>query len=103
MTPRPHAAIIKAWADGATIQYQVDSTRQWITCETPAFSPTGVYRIKPSTIGFRVALFYSPGPNKHYVATVASKQREAEINDAEDNGLGSGFCRWLTDWTEVEL
>ena len=50
-TPHKHAALIKAWADGAEIQaWVVDTTRmckEWVTVVHPPWYPFVKYRIKP--------------------------------------------------------
>lgn len=43
--PHKHAELIKAWADGATIQYKTQHAG-WMTC-TPAWAESAEYRIKP--------------------------------------------------------
>jgi len=46
-TPHKHAELIKAWADGATIQYQTGD-RVWYDREgTPSWNVETAYRIKP--------------------------------------------------------
>lgn len=47
--PHKHAALIKAWADGAEIQYQYENTTMWVDLgDSPAaWHPTVQYRIKP--------------------------------------------------------
>lgn len=47
MTPRKHAELIKAWADGAEIQYRVRSTDHWRDCINPDWLIDVEYRIKP--------------------------------------------------------
>jgi len=42
---RKHCELIKAWADGAEIQYKKDG--EWITVADPMFSIEVEYRIKP--------------------------------------------------------
>lgn len=44
--PHVHATIIKAWADGAVIQYQ-DKDNCWILVGHPSWSCDLNYRIKP--------------------------------------------------------
>ena len=46
-TPHKHAALIKAWADGAEIEYKYFRSGQWIQIETPNWDATVEYRIKP--------------------------------------------------------
>lgn len=45
-TPHIHAALIKAWADGAEIECSPDG-KLWEYIENPAWSRTNKYRIKP--------------------------------------------------------
>lgn len=48
-TPHKHAQLIKAWADGALIEYWSKTTKQWIDVEAinPYWKETTEYRIKP--------------------------------------------------------
>jgi hypothetical protein len=43
--PHPHAALIKAWADGAVIQVKLGGT--WGTSSSPNWREDHEYRIKP--------------------------------------------------------
>lgn len=46
--PRPHAELIKAWADGAVIQY-LDDSGNWedVFGNSPTWGSANKYRIKP--------------------------------------------------------
>lgn len=44
-TPHKHAEIIKAWADGAEIEYKCEG--EWLPAEAPIWPCISVYRIKP--------------------------------------------------------
>ncbi len=44
-TPRPHADLIKAWADGAEIESKYGDGR-WTDCGSPMWVDGGEYRIK---------------------------------------------------------
>lgn len=58
--PHVHAAVIKAWADGATIQYQDQCTPDWTDCKVqPCWNIHCKYRIKPE-------------PKKLYIQTIRS-------------------------------
>lgn len=46
-TPHKQAALIKAWADGAEIQYSIGAGG-WKDCSPPSWSETLVYRVKPA-------------------------------------------------------
>ena len=45
-TPHKHAALIKAWADGAEIERR-DSDCYWISVNQPVWNTDSEYRIKP--------------------------------------------------------
>ena len=46
--PHKHAELIKAWADGAEIEYWNDYRNAWLEiCAHPDWMPTTKYRIKP--------------------------------------------------------
>ena len=48
-TPHKHAALIKAWADGAEIQWRSESHPGWEDAKTPNWYDNFDYRIKPLT------------------------------------------------------
>lgn len=46
--PHKHAAVIKAWADGAQIEYRPPSrSKAWYDCVVPRWSMLCDYRVKP--------------------------------------------------------
>lgn len=45
-TPHKHAELIKAWADGAIIQYK-NHVGDWLDRFKPTWDPGAEYRIKP--------------------------------------------------------
>lgn len=47
---RPHAELIKAWADGAEIEYRCPDMECWYPAKTPTWDPKTEYRIKPNEI-----------------------------------------------------
>lgn len=54
--PHKHAEVIKAWADGAEIEFFDFYKRAWATCSSPLWCEKLEYRIKPSpkkTVGYR--------------------------------------------------
>lgn len=63
--PHVHAELIKAWADGAEIQYKNLTGGEWITfskTESPCWDPLRCYRIKPQPKpDRRVTYFPAPG------------------------------------------
>lgn len=47
-TPHKHAAVIKAWADGAEIEYRYLPRDEWRSCKhAPAWCSSTEYRVKP--------------------------------------------------------
>lgn len=49
-TPRKHSLIIKAWADGAEIQYWDPYIERWVDIAHPSFLHETEYRIKPQDV-----------------------------------------------------
>ena len=45
--PHIHAKEIKAWADGATIQWGEIETGKWFDVDCPSWEPDDKFRIKP--------------------------------------------------------
>ena len=90
-----HADIIKAWADGETVQYYNIFCGDWqdVAHDIAAWHPSEKYRIKPKTIRYRAALMASA--HSEY-ETFALSQLEEEVVSEDAN-----FVRWLTDWIEV--
>ena len=46
-TPHKHAELIKAWADGAEIEFYSEPSKQWIFTAFPSWIPDYQFRIKP--------------------------------------------------------
>lgn len=47
-TPQVHAELIKAWADGATIEVYHAGTCRWLYTSNPCWETEKQYRIKPN-------------------------------------------------------
>lgn len=93
--PHKHCELIKAWADGAEIQFFNHFTRSWEGLNEPTWSDETEYRIKPKTILYRAAIYKFTGG----FATAA-------VNDAEqEQAIANAPCfiGWLTDWIEEEV
>jgi len=54
LIPHKHAGVIKAWADGETIEVKANTyAREWVVTGNPTFIPNMEYRVKPKeTVGF---------------------------------------------------
>ena len=56
--PHVHSEVIKAWADGAEIEYRHDSTHEWRTSDCPQWRLYTEYRIKPQPAIVKKYTFY---------------------------------------------
>lgn len=43
----PHADVIKAWAEGAEVEFRYTPECSWLDVENPAWTPEYEYRVKP--------------------------------------------------------
>lgn len=46
MKPHKHSELIKAWADGATIEVKYDEDNSWVEVEKPEWNEHAEYRLK---------------------------------------------------------
>ena len=53
-TPHIHAKVIKAWADGAKIQWYNSAIDRWSDIVTPSWNINYKYRIKPEPKKFNL-------------------------------------------------
>lgn len=99
--PHVHAEVIKAWADGAEIEYQVEGDNHWWATDSPSWSPRVSYRIKPEPIKTR--------PYRRWISKIDAQDGcEYSVHTAstEDYGVESlhkqhYFVRWIdTEWQE---
>lgn len=96
--PHKHAALIKAWADGAEIQCRHQShLGAWVDAAVPQWHIDWDYRIKPKTIKYRNFLWKTG--SEQLVVCVTNEQE----NYIEPRINWSGFLEWLGDWQEVEV
>lgn len=67
-TPHKHAAIIKAWADGAEIEIQRDPPRRgWDDCHNPSWRSDRTYRVKPEPHKWQKEMdAFAPGKTIQY-------------------------------------
>jgi hypothetical protein len=74
MKPHKHAELIKAWADGAVIEFK-SSEFSWEVIDNPTWSPDNKYRVKETEIhDFTMIIFASP-----FVETSKWKEQEANL------------------------
>lgn len=158
-TPHKHAAVIKAWADGAAIECRPPAPsvchNQWITvlavapewltdweyrvkphqwqevidahaagkavqfkhadspvtgpwyeahknvATTSYDAPNLMWRIKPATVRFRLALVLNAAYTGGFKVAAVHNSDHAKQVERIVGGIG-GFVRWLGDWQEVE-
>ena len=88
-TPHKHAAIIKAWADGETIQYKMPGMEGWVTCHAhPCWDETTSYRVKPELKPDTVS-YYSLGFLKRYARETSSNNNDDAIAIMFDGETGN--------------
>jgi len=92
-----HCDIIKAWADGAEIEYFHTGCQQWFKAPSPQWNEDTEYRIKPKEefLKYKVALFKFPD-GEFYTVTYKS---EAYIIAEQFEE----FVMWLTDEQTVNI
>lgn len=73
-TPHVHAELIKAWADGAEIQFFNPATNEWTDIESPDWMPHVQYRIKPEK---------KPDIHMYYNATFYPDRKFTDIKDCK--------------------
>ena len=80
-TPHKHAALIKAWADGAQIEY-LDSYGRWENAgSTPAWNPGVQYRVKAATIVRFAPVLQNPRGGVTVAYAVTSKEPAANAGN----------------------
>lgn len=72
--PRKHAAIIKAWADGAEVEFLDRPSGRWTQATTPTWSYDTEYRIKPEPKPDIVGYDFIRSPRQIYGNFVAAEE-----------------------------
>ena len=97
MKPHKHAELIKAWADGAEIEFRFPGTGVWLLAYDPNWDGDIEYRINPP----KQVVRYKRYLNKASDGTVYA----AIVNDLIGNiscDVYPCFVRWIDDeWQEV--
>jgi hypothetical protein len=102
--PHKHAAVIKAWADGAIIQY-LSVCGDWrdVMDNRPLWGSTIAYRVKPTpkrTVGYRR---YAHTDSRGTTAVCLLHQDTTASWNAADVEKVRGFVRWIdTEWQYYE-
>lgn len=75
---RPHAHLIKLWAEGHQIE-KMNHRDQWLPCPNPCWESTGVYRQKPATQTRFIPIFRMPA------GTVYMAEGKITLADCKSN------------------
>lgn len=70
---RPHAHLIKLWADGAQIE-KLNAHHIWVPCTTPCWEPTATYRQKPAHQTRWVGIYRMPAGSVYIAEGKISKE-----------------------------
>lgn len=93
--PHKYAEVIKAWADGADVEYRYEEGAKWRPCKAnPSWHAETQFRIKPPPIRYRNVLM--DGVNGPYVVTVMYSDKEVDLSSNK-------IIRFLDVWKEVEV
>jgi hypothetical protein len=87
-TPRLHADLIKAWADGAEIEARQGSSTIWVTVESPTWSIHGTYRIKTEPKPDVVEQYVAKGYTKYSGVRVAEHWERENLRLTFDGETG---------------
>lgn len=98
-TPHKHAKLIKAWADGAKIQWLRPDGR-WVDLQVaPAWHTTDEYRIKPEPKKVQIRFYLWNYQNKIRLGSWNSDWAGTQ-NEIENS---TSFIKWLSDTEEREF
>ena len=89
--PRPHAELIKAWADGADIQY-LAGNGIWTDAAFPYWAKDQTFRIKPESVEIFYRRYLSFYPSQVYRVWSHNKDNLTTCADIEK---GEYFFKWI--------
>lgn len=87
-TPHKHAALIKAWADGAEIETRPYSDADWFIVEDPRWHSQRDYRIKPEPKPDVVEKYKASGYTKYGGVRVAEHWERENLKLTFDGETG---------------
>lgn len=95
-TPHVHVELIKAWADGAKVQWFKPSLNDWVDIRSPIWNSEIKYRIKPEPKKVQLRFFEdTSGRVRCWTDSWAS-----DLKRAEEMSL---FKRWVSPLEEREF
>lgn len=87
--PHKHADLIKAWADGAEIEYlNVGANSVWAVAKSPRWDGQGEYRIKPEPKPDVVEKYFANGYTKYGCVRVAEHWKRENLKLTFDGETG---------------
>lgn len=86
--PHKHAALIKAWADGAEIEYLPSEETRWRLIPSPLWDGNGDYRIKPELKPDVVEQYVAKGYTKYSGVRVAEHWERDNLKLTFDGETG---------------
>jgi hypothetical protein len=90
MKPHKHAEIIKAWADGAKVEYlNIGSQQVWSQVDSPRWDGQGEYRIKPEPKPDVVEQYVAKGYTKYGCVRVAEHWEKENLKLTFDGDTGN--------------
>ena len=92
-----HAELIKAWADGAKIQY-FSGLGYWNDIDYPGWRPTEEYRIRPEKVTRYLWAIKNNVVHKHYWFSAQMFMTEKEVDEAYSN-----YEHKRLDWSATEF
>ena len=99
--PHKHAALIKAWADGAIIQILWNHPEEWKDCDEPTWLENSYYRIKPQVKTIKFRCFLQEGPTLRDGRKCPP--RICTIRADQVYLTRPKFIQWLGDWQEYTI
>jgi len=84
--PHKHADVIKAWADGAIVQYRSDSYPDWDISLNPRWSKELEYRVKPENRFAIIRLEGEISRLEEELIVATTKSQEAQKNYWDAHG-----------------
>lgn len=105
--PHVHAAVIKAWADGATIEYTHAGLDQWLTHPSdvaPAWKPHWHYRVLPTPVyRYRwVATLCPAGTKNQHLSLYITERYLSKVEAEALSRDGNTTCRLLMPILDTE-
>ena len=77
-TPRPHAELIKQWADDedCVVEFYSEGLNKWVFASTPPWLPEIEYRIKPKTPSIKTELLEQIAKMEQDLAEMKAKANQ---------------------------